>query len=192
MTEDAADTDTLAGRMLIATPAIGDPRFDRALVLLCAHSEDQAMGLIVNRPMGELSLEDLLGQLDIAPKSDLSDSIVLAGGPVDRERGFVLHSPDYESEGATLPVRGDISLTASKEILEAIAEDRGPDRSILALGYAGWGPGQLDEELKQNAWLVCEPTEALIYGGALEDKWETALQSIGVDPAKLSAMSGMA
>jgi len=180
------------GQMLIATPAIGDPRFDRAVVMVCAHTDEHAMGIVVNRAMDGLRLSDLLEQLGIESTIKLPERPVLAGGPVDTERGFVLHSDDYRCEGATVEIGPGLGLTATKDVLEAIASEDAPHRSALALGYAGWGAGQLESELKANAWLTCEASDELVFGESLEEKWESALNSIGVNPAMLSSMTGMA
>ncbi|WP_241762260.1 YqgE/AlgH family protein [Euryhalocaulis caribicus] len=190
--EKQTEKSPLIGQMLIATPAIGDERFERSVIVVCAHSDDHAMGIVVNKPMGEIRLGDLLDQLGIESTIELPDRQVLAGGPVDKERGFVLHSDDYHSDDSTVGIRDGLGLTATKEVLEAIASETAPQQSTLALGYAGWGPGQLEEELRASAWLTCEASEALVFGEDLETKWESALRSIGVNPAMLSSMTGMA
>lgn len=190
--EKQTENSPLIGQMLIATPAIGDERFERSVIVVCAHSDDHAMGIVVNKPMGEIRLGDLLDQLGIESTIELPDRQVLAGGPVDKERGFVLHSDDYHSDDSTVGIRDGLGLTATKEVLEAIASETAPQQSTLALGYAGWGPGQLEEELRASAWLTCEASEALVFGEDLETKWESALRSIGVNPAMLSSMTGMA
>ncbi len=182
----------LCGKLLIATPSIGDPRFDRTVILMCDHSEDHAMGIVVNKPAPGLRLPDLYMQLDIETERKAPDRAVLVGGPVERDRGFVLHSAEYEVIGATLPVTDTISMTATRDALEAIASAEPPKRFVLALGYAGWGAGQLEDEIAANAWLVVEPHEALVFGDANDDKWNEALARIGVTPEHLSAMSGRA
>lgn len=186
------DAAGLGGKMLIATPAIGDPRFARTLVLICAHTPDHAMGIIVNKPMGALRLPDLLEQLGIESTITVPDRPVLAGGPVDRDRGFVLHSDDFYSEDATLDVADGVGMTATKDALEAIASHDAPRQAVLALGYAGWGAGQLDNEILGNAWLVCDPSDELLFGIDLAGKWTRALGSIGVTPEKLSSLHGEA
>ncbi len=178
--------------MLIATPAIGDPRFERSVVFMCAHSDDHAMGIIVNKAMGALRLPDLLEQLGVPSTIHAPDLPVLNGGPVDRDRGFVLHSSDYSSDGATMDVSSEIGLTATKEVLEAIASPGAPNKAVLALGYAQWGPGQLEDEIQSNAWLTCAADDSLIFGSELDGKWSQALHSIGVAPEKLSGLSGTA
>jgi len=182
----------LTGKLLIASPAIGDPRFDRALIYVCDHDEDHAMGIAINNPVEDLRLPALFGQLGIESDIILPDRAVLNGGPVDSDRGFVLHTPDFSHASATMWVSGNICLTATREVLDAIASDHPPRRSVLALGYAGWGPGQLEDELQASAWLVADPEEGLIFDDRFDDKWERALQQIGVDPSRLSAISGHA
>ncbi len=182
----------LGGKLLIATPMIGDPRFDRSVILMCDHSDEHAMGIIINKPVSGLRLPELFDQLGIETDTTAPDRAVLLGGPVERDRGFVLHSDDFAADGSTLPVSAGIGLTATKDILEAIASDHPPRRSVLALGYAGWGPGQLEDELTANAWLVADPDEALIFSDTNDDKWEKALAIIGISPEHLSSLSGHA
>jgi len=183
---------SLKGKILIASPAIGDPRFDRAVIFVCAHSDEQAMGITINKAVRDLRLPTLFEQLGIEGSIRVPDRPVLDGGPVDRDRGFVLHTSEFQADDATLPVGDGVGLTATKEILAAIASDDAPRRSILALGYAGWGAGQLDDELQANAWLVADPDEALIFDDGYDDKWTLALNSLGVDPERLSGISGHA
>lgn len=195
MTAADSDRDTggsLKGKLLVATPAIGDSRFARSIIYLCAHNEDHAMGLILNKPMGALRLPDLLDQLGVPCSITVPDRPVRAGGPMERDRGFVLHSDDYFLQDATVMVGGGVGLTATKEILEAMASTSAPRRSVLALGYAGWGPGQLENELRENSWLVCSPSDELVFDDQLERKWESAFALIGIDPARLSAHVGRA
>lgn len=185
--------ETLAGRMLIAMPGIGDERFERAVIIICAHSEEHAMGLTVNRPIDGLTTPDLLGKLGVASDISMPDDLVLFGGPVEKERGFVLHTGDYASQPGTLNITTDLALTATREVLEAMADrSRRPRRSLLALGYAGWGSGQLENELRQNVWLTCEPDETLLFGADHEHKWSAALAKIGVSAERLSSLSGRA
>ena len=188
----ATEADTLTGRMLIAMPGMGDPRFENAVVLLCDHSDEGAMGLIVNKPNTDLDMPTLLAQLDIDGSTDLSRRAVHFGGPVELGRGFVIHSADYTSGATTLDVRDDLRMTATLDILEDIADGRGPALWQMALGYAGWGPGQLEAELTQNAWLVCDAASALIFERPDPEKWEAALQSIGVAALALSSEGGRA
>ncbi|PWE17653.1 YqgE/AlgH family protein [Marinicauda salina] len=188
----ASDDGYLQGRLLIASPVIGDPRFDRSVVFMCAHGEDHAMGIIVNRPMGRLRLPELFEQLEVKCEIQVPDRAVLDGGPVDRDRGFVLHSDDFRSDEGTLPVGEGIGLTATKEILEAMASSRAPQRSTLALGYAGWEAGQLEEEIQANAWLVAEADDELVFGEDYDAKWTKALRKLGVTPEFLTGASGRA
>jgi len=183
----------LAGQMLIAMPGIGDPRFERALMLICAHDEEHAMGLAVNRPVEGLTVPDLLSRLEITSTIQVPADLVLMGGPVERERGFVLHTDDYENPEATLAVSPGVGLTATRDVLEAMAGRRPPPRhSLLALGYAGWGAGQLEQEIRNNVWLVCPPDEALIFDTDHDTKWSRALAKLGIDPKFLSAQAGRA
>lgn len=183
---------SLTGQLLIAMPSIGDQRFSRAVVLVCAHTDEFAMGLVLNKPMEGLKLPDLLDQLEIPMTITVPESDVLDGGPVGTDRGFVLHGGDYYCEGATMDVTGDIYLTATRDVLHAIATEEAPERAALALGYSGWGPGQLEVELRENAWLIGSAEPALIYGGDHEMKWERALDAIGVSSGRLQSSSGSA
>ena len=181
-----------SGQLLIAMPGISDPRFERALILVCAHDQEHAMGLAVNNPVAGLTVPDLLEKLDITATIELPPDLVLMGGPVERERGFVLHSTDYGGE-AGLDVGPGVALTATREVLEAMASRNGaPSRSLLALGYAGWGAGQLEDEIKANVWLTCDPDEDLIFGRDFGGKWTRALGKLGVDPQRLSSVAGRA
>lgn len=182
----------IPGQLLIAMPGIGDPRFERAVVLVCAHDESHAMGVAVNRPLDGVTVSDLLERLEISGDARGPADPVLLGGPVERERGFVLHTDDYDSDGS-LAVGGGVVLTGTRDVLAAMASGEGrPRRAVLALGYAGWGAGQLEDELKQNVWLTCPADETLVFGGDHEGKWTRALEKIGVDPNWLSASAGRA
>ena len=186
------DDGFFAGQLLIAMPGIADPRFERALILVCAHDTRHAMGLAVNRPVEGLTVPDLLARLEIENAIRAPADLVLMGGPVERERGFVLHTTDYQGE-FSLEVGAGVALTATREVLEARASHNGhPSKSLLALGYAGWGAGQLENEIKQNVWLTCEPDEALIFDHDYEGKWTRALAKLGVDPKFMSAEAGRA
>jgi putative transcriptional regulator len=189
--EDTAESFSLSGKFLIAMPGMGDPRFEKSVILICAHSATEAMGLIVNKPAPKLSFRELLAQLQITP-GERADMGVHLGGPVEHGRGFVLHSADYTSNGSTLRVPGGFALTATLDVLEDIARGFGPARAILALGYAGWGPGQLEREIGQNGWLTCDATPDLVFGANDSGKWEGALRSMGIDPLTLSAAAGRA
>ncbi len=182
----------LRGHLLIATPSIEDPRFDRSVVYVCTHSADAAMGLVINKPYGDLRLRDLLSQLDIEESDNARDQPVLFGGPLDSDRGFVLHSDDYDAGDSTMAIADGIGLTATKDVLEAMTTTGPPSRAVLALGYAGWGAGQLEHEVQNNAWLTCLANADLVFDGDLEAKWSSALMSMGVSPAKLSSLSGEA
>lgn len=179
----------LAGQMLIAMPQMQDPRFARTVVYLCAHTAEGAMGLVVNRLFNALSFPDLLEQLEITPTSHCDPIRIHFGGPVESGRGFVLHSNDYHQE-TTLMVDDLVGLTATVDVLKAIAEGNGPRHSLLALGYAGWGAGQLDGEILENAWLNVPADEDLLFGVSLEHKWERAIAKLGVNPLLLSAEAG--
>ena len=186
------DSRGLAGRLLIATPVIGDSRFERAVILMCAHSPEHAMGIIVNRPIEALRLPELLDQLGVTKEENAPDRQVLNGGPVDVDRGFVVHTDDYACEEATLPVSEGLALTATRDVLEAMASPSGPREAVLALGYAGWGPGQLESEIQANAWLIAEADNEIVFSEDADEKWAAALARIGVTPAKLSSLSGQA
>ena len=182
----------LTGKLLIALPSIGDERFERAVILMCAHSEEYAMGIVLNKPMIGLKLEQLLDQLEVPVEVSLPDNFVLDGGPVSSNRGFVIHTDDVVCEGATLDVADDICMTASLDMLHAIGSEDGPRQSILALGYSGWGAGQLEDELAGNAWLVGRADPELIFGVDYNDKWDAALQRIGIDSGRLQIDPGTA
>ncbi|HWL80879.1 MAG TPA: YqgE/AlgH family protein [Roseomonas sp.] len=181
----------LGGQLLIAMPGMQDPRFTRSVICVCAHSADGAMGIVLNKPLDNLSFEDLLKQLDVQPLPPQREIRLLAGGPVEGGRGFVLHTTDWSSEGS-LKVTGDLALTASVDILKAIAGGGGPRHGLLALGYAGWGPGQLEEEIQRNSWLNVPADEALLFEGALNEKWRMALAKLHIDPLLLSGSAGHA
>jgi putative transcriptional regulator len=189
----------LDGQMLIAMPSMGDDRFARSVIYVCAHSTEGAMGIIVNQPAAHISFSDLLVQLDVIPAADLiqlptrAEGVkVLKGGPVDTQRGFVLHSSDFFIENSTLPIDEGICLTATLDILKAIARGDGPQSAILALGYAGWAPGQLEAEIQHNGWLHCPADSELIFGQDTGGKYERALRKIGIDLGMLSSEAGHA
>jgi putative transcriptional regulator len=179
------------GHLLVAMPQMEDPRFERSVIYLCAHNAEGAMGLVVNRLFEAITFPDLLEQLNIetGPKTD--QIRVHFGGPVESGRGFVLHSDDYVRDG-TLKVRSGFALTATVDILKAIAAGEGPRRSLLALGYSGWGPGQLESEIAANGWLVVPASPTIVFEHDLEDKWQQALAATGVSVASLSGVSGRA
>src|ERR1700732_1124757 len=189
----------LDGQMLIAMPSMGEERFARAVIYMCAHSADGAMGIIVNQPAAHISFSDLLVQLEVLPAADLiqlpqqaGGVKVLKGGPVDTQRGFVLHSADFFIENSTLPIDEGICLTATLDILKAIARGEGPLSAVLALGYAGWAPGQLETEIHQNGWLHCAADLELIFGADNEGTHALALKKIGVEVGMLSSEAGHA
>ncbi|WP_299676192.1 YqgE/AlgH family protein [uncultured Roseobacter sp.] len=188
------DTDTLdlTGALLVAMPSMGDPRFERAVILMCAYSDKGAMGLILNKPSSDVRMSDVLDQLEIAPSDKAARMPVHFGGPVETGRGFVLHSDDYESSLHTLRVQGGFGMTATLDILEEIARDRGPDKALMMLGYAGWGPGQLEGEIARNGWLTADASPELVFDVGAEDKWSEALVSLGIDPLGLSSAAGRA
>lgn len=181
----------LVGQLLVAMPGMRDPRFAKSVVYMCAHSADGAMGLVINRVLDALTFGDLLEQLGIASPTTERAISVHFGGPVETRRGFVLHTPDYKQDG-TLHVADDIALTATVDILRAIAVGKGPRQHLLALGYAGWGPGQLDGEIRANGWLHVAADEALIFDRNLDSKWARAMAKIGIDPRMLSDAAGHA
>lgn len=188
------DTMDLSGELLVAMPGLGDTRFARSVILICAHSEDGAMGLVVNRPARDLNFADLLAQLGIEGGEGGGGGAlpIHFGGPVETARGFVLHSPDYPASPATLQVGARFAMTATLDVLEDIAHGRGPASAMLALGYSGWGPGQLEAEILDNGWLTCEASDEIVFGAADANKWRRAIESLGIGPAGLSAAAGHA
>ncbi len=195
----ASNEGYLDGQVLVAMPTMQDERFNRSVIYVCAHSSEGAMGIIVNQPAPNIRFSDLLVQLDVVPGEGLIELPkhgegvrVLKGGPVETQRGFVLHSADYFVKDSTLPINNGICLTATLDILKAIASGSGPENAVLALGYAGWAPGQLESEIQANGWLNCEADSALIFGAHAEHKYELALKKIGIDPAMLSSEAGHA
>ena len=197
--EKSAKRGYLDGQMLIATPTMQDERFARTLIYVCAHSSEGAMGIIVNQPAANINFPELLVQLDVIPAAELIQLpqhagavVVLKGGPVETGRGFVLHSADFFIENSTLPIDEGICLTATLDILKAIARGNGPASAILALGYAGWAPGQLESEIHSNGWLHCAPDPDLLFGTDIEAKYSRALQKIGIAPGRLSSEVGHA
>ncbi len=187
------EADFLHGRLLIAMPGIDDSRFERAVILVCAHSADYALGIAVNRPFEGLSLGELLDRLGVKSKTNMIARPVLAGGPVERERGFVLHTSDFATNDSTMTVTDEVSLTPTREVLEAMVDnDRRPRHSVLALGCAQWGSGQLEQEIRESVWLACDADEALIFDDDHDSKWIRALAKIGVRADMLSAQGGRA
>ena len=195
----ALDEEYLNGQFLIAMPSMADARFQRSLIYLCAHSANGAMGIIVNQTAPNISFADLLKQLDILPEGDhirvpppVEDMRVHIGGPVETGRGFVLHSDDYHADESTLAIDNGVSLTATLDILKAIAKGKGPQNSLLALGYSGWAAGQLESEIQANGWLHCKADSSLLFGQDVNSKYDQALAKIGVDPRQLVADAGHA
>ena len=182
----------LTGKLLVAMPGMGDPRFAHSVIYLSAHSEQGAMGLMVNKPAPELRLSDVLDQLVDDTPPQAKSLAVHFGGPVETGRGFVLHSDEYRSALETLRVGDGIALTATRDILEDIATGKGPERAQLMLGYAGWGPGQLEDEIAQNGWLTTDAEPEMIFTDTADTKWEAALASLGVTPLNLSMDAGHA
>jgi putative transcriptional regulator len=181
----------LTGQMLIAMPAMADPRFAQSVIYICAHTEDGAMGIVLNRPIERPSFDDLLKQLEVEPVPPARRIRLCSGGPVDNARGFVLHTADWTGDGS-LRVTDSLALTASLDVLKAIAEGGGPRAGILALGYAGWGPGQLDAEIHQNAWLSVASDERILFDDDHNTKWRRALAKLKIDPLLLSGNAGHA
>jgi putative transcriptional regulator len=194
--ESQRDGGYLDGRVLVATPTIRDERFARAVIYMCAHSSEGAMGIVINQPAPHISFSDLLVQLQVIPAANLIELApdaapirVLKGGPVQTERGFVLHTDDFFLKDSTLPIDAGICLTATLDILKAIARGQGPKSAVLALGYAGWSQGQLESEMEANGWLDCDADPELVFGADAERKYPLALRKIGIDPGMLSSLS---
>lgn len=190
---DDDDGEFLIGRLLVAMPGIDDPRFERTVLYLCAHDEDAAMGLAVNRPVEGLTVFELLNRLGVRSEIEAPGDLVLLGGPLERERGFVLHTDDFNSPDSTLAVADGVALTATRDVLNAMASAiKRPRKSLLALGYAGWGPGQLEQELRDNVWLICDADEGLLFDEDHDHKWTRALAKLGISADHLSASAGRA
>ena len=182
----------LTGKLLIASPGMRDPRFTGSVIFICAYGADGAMGLVINRPAPEIDLGNLFEQLDIDRNPEAKPLPVHFGGPVEPGRGFVLHGPDYDTPEATLRISPAFAMTASLDVLEALGRGTGPADAILALGYSGWAPGQLEGEIAQNGWLVADATRALVFDAPAHSVWATALETIGASPSSLSAVGGRA
>jgi len=183
----------LEGKLLIAMPAMPDPRFEKSVIFICSHSAQKgAMGLIINKPIDGLSFHELMSKLGIGITADRADAPILFGGPVQMGRGFVLHSAEYAGEETTLPITPEISLTATVDILRAISEGRGPEKAVLALGYAGWGVGQIEAEIMANGWIHCDADTRLVFDTDYQSRWQTALAKLGADISGLSAEAGRA
>lgn len=186
---------SLTGKLLLAMPGLGDPRFFRAVIFMCAHDSKGAMGLVINHVQPGTEFKSLLDQLNIpsAIHVDVARLAlpVMTGGPVEGSRGFILHSSDFKQKD-TVPVGEAYSITGTIEALKDIARGQGPDNLLFILGYAGWGPGQLDREIQENSWLVADPDPSIIFHTAPEEKWQMAVQKLGVDPGMLSSQAGRA
>ncbi|WP_138922682.1 YqgE/AlgH family protein [Sulfitobacter sp. BSw21498] len=182
----------LTGQLLVAMPGMGDPRFDHSVIFICAHDDEGAMGLIVNKPAADLKLGDVLDRLSDVDMDDITGLGVHVGGPVETERGFVLHSAEYRSVMKTTDIAQGVAMTVTLDILEDIARGKGPRQAMMMLGYAGWDAGQLEGEIAQNGWLTCPCDTDILFTLPDARKWEAALTSIGVDPLGLSATAGRA
>lgn len=182
----------LTGRLLLAMPAMGDPRFHKAVIYMCAHDANGAMGLVINHALPGVDLGQLLEQLNIKQENGHTpDAPVMSGGPVETARGFVLHSNDFK-QADTIKIDDNFSVTGTIDALKAIASGNGPEKMLFILGYAGWSPGQLDQEMQQNAWLVADPDPDLIFTSSADEKWAEAIRKLGVDPGMLSGEAGRA
>lgn len=190
--DDILMSDRVAGKLLVAMPGIGDPRFDHSVIMMCAHDDEHAMGVIVNKPKKKLKVADVLDHLGLQTDEAKGARDVLDGGPVRPDRGFVLHSADFVAAQGTQQVAPGIGMTATKDVLEAVAKAQSPERFVLALGCSSWGAGQLEDELKRNAWLVVDVNEAIVFDDNHDDKWTRAIRSLGFDPSQLMGEMGRA
>ena len=188
----AKDDGYLTGKFLIASPSMRDARFRGGVIFMCVHDEEHAMGIMINKPKPDLHLSSMLPHLEIDGDVTNEDTPILYGGPVETERGFVLHSEDYKDEKNSLPLSDTLSMTTSKSVLTALTKPFAPRKAVLALGYTGWNAGQLESEIMRNSWLIGPADEALIFGGKPEDKWKQALAALGIAPEQLSAVAGNA
>ena len=186
------DEGFLLGKLLVALSGMPDPRFEKSVIYMCTHTEAGAMGIIVNKPFDGLSFREVVEKLDVEITGETPDPPILFGGPVGTGQGFVLHTSEYPGGEATMPITPEISLTATVDILRAIAQGRGPLKALFALGYAGWGPGQIEDELTSNGWILCEADQRIVFGGDFDGKWKAALATIGADITGLSSDAGRA
>ncbi len=192
MPHDAPDKNLyLTGKLLVAMPQMGDPRFYRAVIFMCSHDANGAMGLVINHPLPGIELSELLTQLHIEDAQPDDDMPVMSGGPVETARGFILHEGDFR-QVESLKIESDIYVTGTIEALKAVARGQGPEKMLFILGYAGWTAGQLDQELQENAWLVTDADPDVIFNGNPDDRWDRAIRKIGVDPSMLSGEAGRA
>lgn len=182
----------LTHKFLIALPGMGDHRFEKSVILICYHDQDGAMGIIINKPKAELKLSDMLSDIGIDGSIKVADTAVLDGGPVDIDRGFVLHSDDITAENDALTLKHGICLSSSREALEVLVTDDAPNKVLLAVGYAGWGGGQIEQEIQANAWMVAESDPSIVFNSDHHSKWEQAIRSIGIDPSMISSFGGQA
>jgi len=189
---DMDDFQSLAAKFLIAMPGMQDPRFAHALVLMCEHTAGGAMGLIINKPVPALSVSEVLKPMGLGPDCGSLSHKPYFGGPVETGRGFVLHSPDYVATAGTHKIKDFAAMTTTPEILEDLSQNKGPEKALLALGYAGWGPGQIEDEILQNGWLTVDALPRIIFDMPDEKKWEAALGLLGITPQHLSGTSGRA
>lgn len=188
MSEPVVD---LAGKFLVAMPGMGDDRFDRALIYLCDYSKDGAMGLIVNKPVEDPNFDQLCDHLLVSRTREVSVDVVY-GGPVERKRGFVLHSTDYQPDDAGRVLGRNLAMSTTLSVIEDLAAGKGPEHAMVAMGFAGWSAGQLDREIASNAWMICDGDLDLIFSRDFDDKWSTALTRAGVDPRLLGPVMGHA
>jgi len=193
------DSNYLEGQILIAMPTMDDPRFERSVIYICAHTEGGAMGLVINKPANNIDFPELMARLNLPEganriEMDSADNnrVVHFGGPVEPGRGFVLHSGEYNRKKSTLAINDEVGLTATLDVLQEIALGEGPQKSLLALGYAGWSPGQLENEIINNGWLNCPADEDLLFSTDIEAKYTAALDKLGIDPVLLSGQAGHA
>lgn len=187
-----SDQGFLFGKLLIAMPGMPDPRFERSVILMCSHSEEGALGLIVNKPIPALPFRDLMVKMDIDVAENASRAPVMYGGPVETDHGYILHNNERANRQSTLSITSEIALTPTVDILRAIANGRGPQRWLLALGYAGWGPGQIEEEIAANSWIHCDPDSDIAFDDAMNTKWQRAFAKLGAGLSGLSADMGRA
>ncbi len=183
---------SLAGKLLVAMPGIGDPRFNKSVIVMCAHNAEHAMGLIVNKPRDELTLGEVLDHLGITPGETVAPVDVMDGGPVSPDRGYVLHSEDFDAGEAGARIAPGVCLTATRDVLEALGGEERPEHFMLALGCSGWGPGQLESELRRNSWLVVDLDASIVFDANHDDKWERAINTLGIAPSQLMGEAGNA
>ena len=188
---DPEKENTLTGKLLLAMPSMGDPRFSRAVIFICAHDENGAMGIVLNHPLEGVALTELFEQLEIDSDPANDEIPVMSGGPVEKARGFILHTKEFRQED-TVDIDEEFAVTGTIDALKAIATGEGPKQMLFALGYAGWSAGQLDEEMHHNAWLVVDPDKAIVFDVEPEDRWEKAINKLGIEPGMLSSESGRA